>query len=316
MPTPDEQRTADQQRRRDELLALLLGLAAISEGDIDAARTLWEQHAPKAYAGLIDGSDRYAFDPATQLYVRQSTGRTVPAREIKRVSLAFASGIARDVIEPDAAKVAQGGMDIDQWAERMAQDLKDTAIVMAALAAGGFDYLDNALRARVVGNTNTPPGLAFSLDRLYQFALGIKVSRGETIPLPDETERPKPETDEAPDETPEPGPAPEPMSEQRIIDRASLYPASTNGLFEDIKRESHKNAKDDNGRLRFLYERNVFGDSITHCIDGKFTEGCTEATEAGWQPIGSLSLPGQRSCGPRCACEMAYSLVGGAAEEN
>jgi hypothetical protein len=286
MPTPDEQRTAEQQRRRDELIALLLAPASISDGDVDAARAMWAQHSQPAYRGLLDGSDRYTFNPQTQLYARASTGRTIPADELKRVSVAFAMGVARDVLEPDAAKVAQGGIDVEKWAQQTGQDVKDLALTVAALAAGGFDKLSGPTIDRIIGQRDKPPGLKFTLDRLANFAGDIEEKQ------------------------------PRAASEGAIITRAGAYGRSQNSMFEDVRRDSHKSVRDGQGRLQYLYERNLLGPAETHCQNGKFSTGCIECEAAGWVPIGSLPLPGLRTCQGSCLCSMDYSLIGPAADTN
>ena len=288
MPDTDQpQQDQDRQRRRDELLALLLGLAFIHDGDIDAARVLWEQHSQPAYTGLLGGSGKYRFDPATQLYTRESTGRALGSDELKRISINFAQGVGRDVIEPEAAKLAQNPVpdEVEKWALETARDVKDAAIAEAALAAGGFELLTPELRERIIGERDVGPGLEFTLDRLANFASDIE----EHAPRAD--------------------------SESAIIYRAGLYPKAQNSLFEDVKRESHKRASDPKGRPLFIFERNILGPAENHCVDGPYTEGCIETTEAGWQPIGSLPLPGLRTCQSGCLCQMIFSLSG-PAEDN
>lgn len=282
----DNQQDQEQQRRRDEILALLLGLLTITPGDIDAAADLWEQHSQQSYRGLLlpEKAGPYDFDPQRQLYIRRSTGRAIAPDELKRVSLNFAGGIARDVLEPDAVRVAQQTVPLEKWATQTAQDVKDAAIVMAALAAGGFDKLDDAAKQTIIGEPDKAPGLAFSFERLANFAGDVAELRHD-----------------------EQGTA---AAQGQIVARSGLYAQALNGLFEVISRDSHTNARDPQGRALFLFEKNVLGpNENTHCFE------CPELTAKGWVSIGTLPAPGLRQCLMQCHCRLAYSLLGAAENE-
>jgi hypothetical protein len=118
----------------------------------------------------------------------------------------------------------------------------------------------------IEGEPQTPPGLSYSIDRLYDFARDATAADA---------------------------------TEDQVIYRSGLYAAASNGTFEDVKRESHRGVVDDKGRLKYLFERNMLG-SEDPCLPGPFTDGCGELTRAGWVPIGSMSLPGTRSCKMSC----------------
>jgi hypothetical protein len=59
-------------------------------------------------------------------------------------------------------------------------------------------------------------------------------------------------------------------------------------------------------------ERNVLGGSSQSCDD------CIEASEQGWVEAGTLSEPGDRACGPGCACsiELREASAANADEES
>ena len=266
-------------------MALLLSLLPISDGDIDAAKGMWEQYAPRAYAGLLSTDPkhgRYDFDPQRQLYIRRSTDRPLGGDELKRISIGFAQGVGRDAIEPDALKVAQDAIPVDQWAQRTASDLKDAAIVMAAMAVGGFDNLTDAAKQQIIGTADAAPGLAFNLTRLAGFAADIEDR------------------------------APRANTEAAIVARSGLYAQAINGLWEEMRRTSHEDARDEKGRALFLYERNVLAPISfeRHCRTTAAAPGCPELSELGWVSIGTLPAPGLRACGPSCLCSLAFSLTG------
>lgn len=54
------------------------------------------------------------------------------------------------------------------------------------------------------------------------------------------------------------------------------------------------------GRRGYTEERNVLDPSAEHC------HGCVAETERGWQPLGTLSPPGDRQCLSNCRCFLEY----------
>ena len=239
--------------------------------------------------------DGFAFDPSLQRYVHDATGHTVPADVVKRESLNLAHRVGLDLRQLGAS-VASGQTPIDVWEHQTLGAIKDLYAAQAALAAGGFDRLAPYL-PRVVGAAedgsrpqgpeaqapSEPPtrgtGIAFALDRLRRFADDI----ANGVPRAD--------------------------SRDAIAERSALYAQTSNGAFETIKRQSHADATDGDGRPLFLFERSVYGDTVRHCLSTNTTDGCVEAEAAGWQPIGTLSLPGQRTCAMNCGCSLIYSLT-------
>jgi hypothetical protein len=181
--------------------------------------------------------------------------------------------------EDEATKLVRGKVPLDQWQRGAAQSVRDLYLSLGAFAVGGLSNVTHGDLARIAGNEDAIPSLTFSVGRLFDFAHDVadRAPRANTATV--------------------------------IVDRAGLYDEAGHGIYERARRESHRRAADESGRLQFLFERNVLADS-QHCHDGEHTTGCAEATEAGWQPIGSLPLPGARTCGPRCACHLEFSLAG------
>lgn len=255
-------------RDRDVWLAAML---AISLSDIDAAKELYIDNTARPLRGLATGNG-FHFDPVTQLYVRDASGRDVSSMDVKRQSLALAMTVGHE-LEDGGQRVASGKEPIDVWQDNTAHVIKELAIAQTALANGGFDRLTPDAIQIMQGSVEKKEGLAFSLDRLYSFARGIELSEelADTV--------------------------------EAITYRGGLYGAQTNSIFEEVRRGSHMDVKDAKGRKLFLMERNILGDAM-HCGQ------CPRLTEAGWLPIGSMPAPGLRICGPKCCCSMDYSLVG------
>jgi hypothetical protein len=257
-------------RTRDEWLLLAL----IGAGDISAAQHLWESHSPKNLRGMLTGADGWTWDDQQQAYLSR-TGRKVGNSDLKTIALMFALAIEHD-LRIETSNMAVGLLALDEWQRRMADTVKDLNVVEGALGAGGFGSLSPDLVKTIEGEPSTPPGLSYSIDRLYDFARDATAADA---------------------------------TEDQVIYRSGLYAAASNGTFEDVKRESHRGVVDEKGRLKYLFERNMLGESL-HCRTNGIEVGCIECSDAGWVPIGSLPLPGLRPCAMRCRCSMVYSLVG------
>jgi hypothetical protein len=268
-PDPDAPQGESDKRDRDEWLLL----AALTLSDIPDAESYWRRHAPPYIAGMLLNEDGWRFDAERQQFVN-GHGRAIAPDMLKRIALAFAFSAQQDM-EHEASRVAVGEVPVDAWKRNQADDVQDLFIVMAAMGAGGFDALTKDDLDLIIGSADAPGGLAFSLSRLYEFAKGI--ADGTMT------------------------------GEDAIINRAGLYAAAGNTVFETVSRASHMEATDEQGRPKFLLERNVLSPA-DHCGE------CPSLTEAGWLPIGSMPVPGLRECGPNCKCFMEYSLVGDAAD--
>lgn len=88
------------------------------------------------------------------------------------------------------------------------------------------------------------------------------------------------------------------LSDAQIIARAQLYGAATLQTFESQRRRVKKDAG-------FTQERNVLDDA-EHCRKSPKAPGCLEETARGWVEIGTLSLPGSRTCLVNCKCLLEY----------
>jgi hypothetical protein len=76
----------------------------------------------------------------------------------------------------------------------------------------------------------------------------------------------------------------------QLNNRAAMYVEAGRTTHERAKRE----VLADQGHTE---ERNILRDA-KHCGE------CPELTARGWQPIGTLPLPGQRECNVNCRCEI------------
>lgn len=275
---PQPSTPTGQPDRRDRDAWLLLAL--IGDDDVEAAQRYWRDHAPQAFAGAPLGRDGWEWDDQKQIYVADNRHK-LDQDHLKRLALLFALAAAADLRQL-GSDVASGKTPIDQWQSDVADLAKRTAVTQGALAAGGFDKLTDEVRRIITGEPGKAPGLAFSMDRLRGFA--------------DDIDQYHP-------------------SAAAIMDRASLYSSAANGTHEAVKRESHREAKNPNGQLLYLYEKNILSPGVEdHCMDKGDLDGCWNITQQGWVPIGSLPLIGQRQCGPNCQCSLAFSLTGPATE--
>lgn len=89
------------------------------------------------------------------------------------------------------------------------------------------------------------------------------------------------------------------LTRAQIRARTDMYARSMNGAFEGGRRDSAVAAG-------YRYERNVLGKNENHCHDSAFRVGCIELTAKGWQQIGTMPLPGSRTCLSNCLCSMKF----------
>lgn len=244
-------------------------LAAITSADIENADQFWRQHVPRSRQGMLSHAG-WRWDAARQLYVSR-TGQEVGGAALRRQADQLVDEMEHEM-RAEAQRVAVGEIDLDEWQQGQAQDVIDLYVAVAALAAGGTGSLTTELLRRVEGVPDRPPGIAFSLDKLYDFAAAIAAGADRA------------------------------NTESAIAGRAGMYSEAAIPLFEDITRKSHQAARDEKGRRLFLYERNILGPNEDHCAD------CPEETAKGWSSIGSLIPIGQRECLFRCKCRMDYAL--------
>jgi hypothetical protein len=276
MPETKDANSKEQHRKRDAAAAVLLFGAA----DYLSAGYLWRRHAPRAYSGLLDNQS-WRWDDQRQKYV-SSSGKTLTDDHAKKLSILFALAMALE-FEDDAAHAFSGIVSVKQWAESFAGKLRSTFVVQGALGVGGLHRVTATDEATIVGSVADETGLAFSLDRMKNFAASIEAKKDSDG---------------------------NPLKESAVRNRSGLYAAATNTTYEATKRNSHVRAKSPDGKPLFLFERSILSDAVLdHCYDTEHTEGCVEAAAAGWVPIGTLPLPGLRTCRMACVCEMRHTLV-------
>lgn len=80
-----------------------------------------------------------------------------------------------------------------------------------------------------------------------------------------------------------------------VVVRENLYVNAARNTYEDFNRDGHQESGDS-------LERNVLDPGVGHHCDD-----CLEATDQGWVPIGTLSLPGDRECQANDMCTLEYN---------
>lgn len=249
----------------------------ISADDIGLAIVLFYDEVPDHFNGILTNGNGWSWDATSQRFIGPS-GSPLSDSDLKSLAILFALAVEHDMREM-AQKVANGTITIEEFQAWMAQETKNLYVALAALGAGGADQLTAEQLEAVRGEASKAPGLAFSLARLQLFAAAIASGDDGTV--------------------------------ESIINRAAAYADSSTSIFEGAKRISHTNVVDDKGRPLYAFERNILGEA-DHCSPGPDTEGCPELTDAGWVPIGTMPLPGLRTCRQNCKCRMQYSLLGNA----
>ena len=267
-----------QQERKE-----LLQLSEISPLQISTAWRIWERHAPPKLRGILAGNG-WHWDPTIQGY-RSADGKVVSGSKLKELALQVS-----DAVKEDMRKKSHGiGLiPLFIWKHQFAIEVAGLFTLMAMIGAGGAHNLTPKIKKAVVGTPKVPGGLAFSLDRLARWGRSLA-----------DDEREAQETGELVE--------PEGMKPE---DRAELYASSAaSSGFENATRTSHEDATDVDGKKLFMFERNILSPHCTHCHDGEWTDGCQELTDAGWLPLGSMSVPGCRTCRAACKCRIEYSPV-------
>lgn len=271
---------AERRRKEDETLLLLL-LTIDLDADGPEAVTLWRGAAPDGYEGLIDSTDDWDFDPITQTYSNagaptQSSGPAPsgPALPLAPAALKQATIAVGQTVGAQLAQTAgnyfAGHLDPQTFLAQFGGTVKNLYIAQAAAAAGGVNELTDDDVAAIEGDADEGTGLEFALERLLFFRKAIDDAELQSI--------------------------------EAVAARAALYAATPNALFEGIRREHHNSVA---GGV-FTHERSVLGPSEHHCHDSDDAPGCVECAEAGWQPIGTIDLPGLRTCAMNCQCWMEY----------
>lgn len=252
----------------------ILALATVSAATLALALHQWERLAPKPLRRMLLGE--WKWDERLQGFVGP-TGRVVAGMELKAALTRFIQSIKSDM-RRSVALLLLGRMPLDFWEKHQAE-LTVAAFLVAAMLAGGGLHLGENIKELVIGKPDEPSGLAFSLNRLTILAAQIQLADAAKIKLPGMT------------------PA----------DRVAAAAESAIPMFEAVRRQSHMDAVDANGVKLFTRERNILGEAEQHCHNSKHLPGCVELTERKWQPIGTLPLPGRRTCSYQCKCRIIYS---------
>lgn len=261
----------EERRKRDEedLLALLL-LINLADDAPDAVSE-WQADAPGGREGMIDGTDGWSFDEPTQAY-RTPGGAPLSGADLKKTSLAVGDNAGAELANiattyfDDQGKPGSGPKFLADFGKRV----KDLYIAQAGAGAGGVGRLTEDDVEAIVGDKEKGTGLEYAFDRLLNFKEAIEDAESQSI--------------------------------EKVAARAKLYAATPNALFEGVRREHHMSVS---GGV-FTHEINRLGAAEDHCHDTDDTEGCVETTELGWQPIGTLPLPGERTCLMNCCCNLEY----------
>jgi hypothetical protein len=247
----------------------------ISSHDIALALLLFYEEVPDHFNGILTNENGWRWDAEKQEYI-QPSGKPLNDGDLKGLAILFILAIEQDMRRA-GENVGVGRINIEEFQEYIASTLKNMYIALGALGAGGISGLTPEILDAIKGDVDKAPGLKFSLDRLQLFAAAIAAGDMATV--------------------------------EGIVERAGTYAESGLPVYEDIRVESHRNAKDDQGRPLFLFYRNMLTPG-ENCSDGEHTEGCIETADAGWQPIGSLPEIGARTCNFRCRCYWRFSLTG------
>jgi hypothetical protein len=277
MPDPKEtsaQPAAPQGEARRWEAAALIALLLLSDEQLRAANALWRRYTIPLFAGLLSGD---TFDPTTQRYGTGGNGQaTKPASDdaVRNALLLFLAALAME-LHRGAERMAAGKVPVAAWRDEAAVLIRSAYVAAFALGVGGINRITSADLSTIRGEPGTE-ALADSLVRLERFAALVA------------------DHDPALDTV------------AAIEARIALYVGPAYALFEAGRGAGHRRATDASGMPLFTLERSVLEPGAEHCHSTPTSEGCAEAAEAGWVPIGTLPQIGQRSCGPRCRCRMEY----------
>ncbi len=271
---------------RTDAAALLLLTAA----QLDAAAALWRQYAPPAFRDLLarEPGDLAAPTagavPTAGAAPTDHTGTptaTPPGRfdpDTQRYSRPNGRPVPSDSIRAALLLfLAAVGWDLEHLAEQAAVGestvghWQDTAapVIVSAYVAGyalGVGGLSSLTDADLDAVRATA---ADGLTRLDRFA-GLVAARDDAADTVD-----------------------------AVVNRAGMYAGPVHSLYEAARGAAHL-------RAGFTHERSMPDPAAEHCGPSGELAGCLELADAGWVPIGTLARPGERSCGPRCRCWMAY----------
>jgi hypothetical protein len=194
----------------------------------------------------------YRFDPKVARY-RAPNGRLVARAEVRRAIDAEIRSLDQDA-RTLADQYRNGEISLGKWEREMRSLVKDTHILNAAAAKGGWDQLTQADYGRVGqivrDEYNHLSGFAGELSAGFQRTDGT------------------------------------------MLTRAQLYTRGGRRTYESVTGSVAEDAG------------NVEERSILHPAD--HCQGCIDEAAKGWQPIGTLTPIGQRTCLGNDRCTMEY----------
>lgn len=263
----------------------LIALATVNPSSIGSALHLWEENAPAELVGLLVGSQGWHWDATTQTYRHQS-GRTVGGEELKELSVAVAAALKKKQ-RAALLLVLMGSLPILAWRHQIAVETSALYVMLAALGSGGVFRITPSIERKIIGKPNHPPGLAYTLARLRNFARVVEekqdqqnFSRAMGMATAD--------------------------TMSPLTSRMGLYVDAAQTIYEEARRQSHVDQGRESGRL--LLERNILGEA-DHCHTTDRVVGCPEWTAQGWVAAGTMTPPGCRPCSIGCKCRMEFRFV-------
>lgn len=262
-PSSETEEDRKQRKQDDDDLMLLLLL----ELEDDGPQRAWRRFVPGEFGGLID-LDGFTWNDQDQEYVSNS-GTTINGATVQRL-IAGASRSAELEIERSLQTTISEGTDeaLDEWHDETMTTLTDLYAASAAAGAGGIDGLDEDDLNTIVGEKDR--GLTGAAESIADI------------------------TDKLKEDSPDLSPA-------QAVNRAGMNGGVAHTVFQEVRRDSHRDVKDEDGNATFTMEKNVLTDGADHCSE------CPELSELEWQPIGTMPVPGLRECRQNDLCHMIYA---------
>lgn len=216
-------------------------------------RTMSESRLMTEYIHALQRTHGYYFDRDEAVYRSRYNNRAVSEETVLANADRYEETITENIVRL-TERFVDGGIDLESWQVRVADEIKNGYIVSASVGRGGRDQMTSADWGRVGGR------LRWEYTYLENFALEIYQGN---------------------------------LTEAQILQRAKLYGRSVRvGYFDGLTAAKQAGV--------FVEERRVLG-VAEHCPD------CIEYANMGWQPIGTLPEPGERSvCLRNCKCSKHY----------
>ena len=251
--------------------------------DLLLAAIYWNSLNP-AYEGLLTGNRGWTWDQERQTYVSRN-GSAIPQDVLRSLALGIIDQTEHR-IEDTTSDMLDKKMSVEDWQRRTEDDLEDEFFALMLLACGGIDNVEDADISETWGTVGTPAspgvGLSEAFVRLKNFSDEIR-------------------SDEA-------------GSDDFVRQRAGGYSNFGWYIYQRIQQTSYEQLALESGQK--IEEISVLDPLSNHCRDEEFTLGCPGISESGWQPAGTLPVPGspERSCFVGCRCHLAYRFAPTGAE--